>query len=74
MAAFCKSASRFWPIFDGHPPKPIDREDIGEFFAPNDIIINLEFSSGSTEALSIILPYQALFPLAKATKHLITEQ
>jgi DNA-binding transcriptional MerR regulator len=66
MADFCKAANRQWPTFDGNPPKKIECEDLGEFFAPNDIIASLSFESPGKENIEIVLPYQSVFALAKS--------
>jgi hypothetical protein len=67
MARFCKEAHGQWPNFDGYPPKQIEDEDIGDFFSPHDIIACLRFESEEAKNLTIILPYQAVFSLAKAS-------
>ena len=67
MGSFCRNANKYWHPFDGHPPQIIEGEDLGEFYAPNDIVVHLVFSNKTHSPLSILLPYQALFSLAKAT-------
>lgn len=64
---FCRTANRIWPVFDGHPPQKIENEDIGEFFAPNDIVVSLTFEEPKGESLKILLPYQAVFAVAKVS-------
>ena len=64
---FCRISQRIWPEFDGHPPSEIEPLEIGDFFAPNEVILNLGFTSSGGRSLQIILPYQSLFALAKAT-------
>lgn len=65
MSDFCDAARSQWPNFDGCPPKEIDSADLGDFFGPNEIIVCLKFDSDKGKNLTILLPYQAVFALAK---------
>lgn len=65
MFDFCGAARSQWPNFDACPPKEIEDIDLGDFFAPHDIVICLKFDSEKDKGLTIVLPYQALFALAK---------
>lgn len=67
MSIFAKSCHGVWPEFDSHPPKQIDIEDLGEFFASNEIIIDLRFSFQDA-SLNLVLPYQSLLPLEKKSE------
>ncbi len=67
MANFCKAANKCWGIFDGNPPQLIEKEDVGIFFAPSDIIMHLQLSRDSIQS-SLILPYQTIFAMAKSAE------
>jgi len=68
MRDFSREAHRVWPALDAHPPVFVEREDIAEFFAPNDVIVPLEFEAEMSGLYSIILPYDAIFSLAQACR------
>jgi DNA-binding transcriptional MerR regulator len=65
MSDFCDAARSQWANFDGCPPTEIAGADLGDFFGPHDIVFCLKFDSERDKNLTILLPYQAIFALAK---------
>lgn len=67
MARFCKAGFEQWGIFDGHPPQTIEREDLGLFFAPGDLVMCLSFEKNKRQ-YSVVLPYQVMYAMGKASQ------
>ncbi len=76
---FFRCAHKAWKTLDGHPPRGIPREDAMTIFAENEIIVELIFFKQEKYAadaktpnpknqLQLILPYRAIYSLAKATE------
>lgn len=68
MRDFSREAHRLWPAFDAHPPVFVEREDIAEFFAPNDVIVHLKFKACDSDLFSLILPYDTVFALTQGLR------